>query len=47
VDVLRLSRLLVEAHEGTYGPIPCHLAFAHLPDPRQLPLLLYGSNLRA
>jgi hypothetical protein len=40
-DVLRLFHLLVEAHEGTYGHIPCHLAFAHLPDPRQLPLLLH------
>lgn len=40
-DVLRLSHLLLEAHESTYGRIPCHLAFAHLPDPRQLPLLLY------
>jgi hypothetical protein len=40
-DVLRLFHLLVEAHESTYGHIPCHLAFAHLPDPRQLPLLLY------
>ncbi len=41
MDVLRLSRLLVEAHESTYGHIPCHLAFAHLPDPRMLPLLVY------
>jgi len=41
VDVLRLFHLLVEAHEGTYGHIPCHLAFAHLPDPRLMPLLLY------
>jgi hypothetical protein len=41
LDVLRLFELLVEAHESTYGHIPCHLAFAHLPDPRQLPLLLY------
>jgi hypothetical protein len=41
VDVLRLFHLLVEAHESTYGHIPCHLAFAHLPDPRLMPLLLY------
>jgi hypothetical protein len=40
-DVLRLFHLLVEAHESTYGHIPCHLAFAHLPDPRLMPLLLY------
>ena len=41
LDILRLSRVLLEAHQSTYGQIPCHLAYAHLPDPRQVPLLLY------
>ncbi len=40
-DVLRLRELLIEANQSTYGHIPCHLTFAHLPDPRQLPLLLH------
>jgi hypothetical protein len=41
VDVLRLRHMLIAAWEGTYGHIPCHLMFVHLPDPRQLPLFLY------
>ena len=40
-DVGRLAEMLSMIHEGTYGKIPCHLAFIHLPDPRLLPLVLY------
>jgi hypothetical protein len=41
VDVLRLRHLLIAAHADTFSRIPCHLAFMHLPDPRQMPLMLY------
>jgi hypothetical protein len=32
---------LAAIHESTYGHIPCHLAFIHLPDPRLMPLTAY------
>jgi len=41
-DVARLTEMLREIHKGTYGHIPCHLAFVHLPDPRLMPLMLYA-----
>lgn len=37
-DLQRLAAQLASIHENTYGHIPCHLAFVHLPDPRQVPL---------
>lgn len=40
-DVALLSRLLSEIHKSTFGTIPCHLAFVHLPDPRLLPLPIF------
>jgi hypothetical protein len=40
-DVERLTALLAEIHEGTFGHIPCHLAFIHLPDPRLMPLPIF------
>jgi hypothetical protein len=40
-DAERLTSLLCEIHKGTYGHIPCHLAFIHLPDPRLMPLPIF------
>jgi hypothetical protein len=37
-DIARLTARLSAVYEGTFGHIPCHLAFIHLPDPRLLPL---------
>jgi hypothetical protein len=37
-DETRLATALAYLHEHTYGHVPCHLAFIHLPDPRMLPL---------
>jgi hypothetical protein len=37
----RLAARLAGIHEATFGHIPCHLAFIHLPDPRLAPLPLY------
>jgi hypothetical protein len=36
-----LAARLSGIHESTYGHIPCHLAFIHLPDPRLTPLPVY------
>jgi len=41
VDTQRLAAMIAEIHKSTYGEIPCHLAFIHLPDPRLMPLVLY------
>ena len=41
VDVLVLARQLAALHEGSYGHIPCHLMFVHLPDPRLDPLPIF------
>jgi hypothetical protein len=41
VDTARLTALLQAVHEGTYGHIPCHLVWVHLPDPRLMPLVIY------
>ncbi|MGH3166371.1 MAG: hypothetical protein ACRDN0_10820 [Trebonia sp.] len=40
-DVGRLAEMLSGIHLGIYGKIPCHYALIHLPDPRQMPLMLY------
>lgn len=40
-DVEGLAARLSAIHRGTYGRIPCHLAFVHLPDPRLRPLPVY------
>lgn len=40
-DLARLAAMISEIHQGSYGHLPCHLAFIHLPDPRLMPLILY------
>jgi hypothetical protein len=40
-DVARLTEMLIEIQKNTYGHMPCHHAFIHLPDPRLMPLMLY------
>lgn len=40
-DLDDLTTRLSGIHEQTYGHIPCHLAFIHLPDPRLRPLPVY------
>jgi hypothetical protein len=40
-DVARLAAVLAEIHRSTFGHIACHLAFAHLPDPRLMPLPIF------
>jgi hypothetical protein len=36
-----LADMLAAIHEGSYGHIPCHLVWIHLPDPRLVPLPVY------
>ncbi len=40
-DVDRLAAQLAAVHQGTFGHIPCHLAFVHTADPRQQPLPVF------
>jgi hypothetical protein len=40
-DVARLTAQLAETHRATFGHLPCHLAFVHLPDPRLIPLTIF------
>lgn len=40
-ETTRLAAALSAIHENTYGRIPCHLVFIHLPDPRLTPLAAY------
>ena len=41
MDVALLADRLSGIHRDTYGHVPCHLAFIHLPDPRLMPLPVY------
>jgi hypothetical protein len=41
LDIAMLAARLAEIHRDTYGHIPCHQAFIHLPDPRLSPLPVY------
>jgi hypothetical protein len=40
-DLTRLTTLLAYIYENTWGHIPCHLVYIHLPDPRMQPLPVY------
>jgi hypothetical protein len=40
-DLTKLATLLAHIHESTWGHVPCHLGFIHLPDPRMVPLPVY------
>jgi hypothetical protein len=40
-EITQLTARLSAIHERTYGHIPCHQAFIHLPDPRLMPLTAY------
>jgi hypothetical protein len=40
-EITALAAALHEIHEASYGRVPCHLAFIHLPDPRLAPLPVY------
>jgi hypothetical protein len=46
-DVATLAARLAWIGENTYGNIPCHQAFIHLPDPRLVPLPVYLAVLAA
>lgn len=41
LEIATLATGLAEIHRDTYGHIPCHQAFIHLPDPRLTPLPVY------
>lgn len=47
MDVALLAARLAKIHEDTYGHIPCHLAFIHLPDPRLAPLPVYVASWKS
>lgn len=47
MDIALLAAKLAEIHRDTYGHIPCHLAFIHLPDPRLTPLPVYVATWKA
>ena len=47
MDIALLAARLSEIHQDTYGHIPCHLAFIHLPDPRLTPLPVYLATWKA
>lgn len=46
-ELARLEAQLGYIRENTYGHLPCHLAFIHLPDPRLNPLPVYLAILAA
>lgn len=46
-EVTRLETQLAYIRDNTYGHLPCHLAFLHLPDPRLDPLPVYLAILAA
>lgn len=41
LEIGLLATRLTEIHQETYGHVPCHQAFIHLPDPRLTPLPVY------
>lgn len=46
-DLARLETQLAYIRDNTYGHLPCHMAFIHLPDPRLNPLPVYLAILIA
>ena len=40
-EIARLEAQLACIRDGTYGHLPCHLAYIHLPDPRMDPLPVF------
>lgn len=47
MDIALLAARLTEIHQETYGHIPCHQAFIHLPDPRLTPLPVYVATWKS
>jgi hypothetical protein len=46
-ELTRLETQLAYIRDNTYGHLPCHMAFIHLPDPRLDPLPVYLAVLAA
>lgn len=46
-EIARLETQLAYIRDNTYGHLPCHLGYIHLPDPRLNPLPVYLAILAA